>query len=95
LKYIPFIKASRGGRGCVWVGTDGVVVLDGVGDEGSVGVVGVGTGVSDATGVSWVGGNVIDVFGLQPSNIVNAKNTATITPCFIIASGLFAVSYTC
>ena len=34
---IPFIKASRGGKGRVWVGMGGVGGLGGVGDEGCVG----------------------------------------------------------
>ena len=76
---------------------DGEGVVDwlgGVAVEGGVGVVGVSTGVSVATGDSWVGGNVMGAFGLQPGSSMDIRIRATKTPCFMIASGLFAVSYT-
>lgn len=84
---------GKGGDVDVVVGAVGL--SDGV-IEGRVGVVGVDAGASVAAGngVSWVGNDVTDAFGLQANSIVNVKNNATKMPCFMIASGLFAVSYT-
>ncbi len=52
-----------------------------------------GTGVSDATGASWAGGNVAGAPGLQPTSIVNIMNAAK-TPCFMTSSSLFIVPFT-
>jgi hypothetical protein len=103
----PFIKASRGGRGFVglgvgvkvvgWLGgVDGEGVVDGLGVVGveAVGAVGVDTGVSEVTGAPWVEGNLTGATGLQPSSIASINNTATETPCFIIAFGPSMISHT-
>lgn len=111
VKLNPFMKASIGGRGRVWVrvgGAGGVGAGVGVGGrlvEGDVGVLGseggvavVGTvvldaGVSDVTGDSLAGGVVMGAFGLQPINSASIRVSATITPCFMIASGILIVFY--
>jgi hypothetical protein len=78
---------SEGGvdeLGGMVVGECVIGLSDGV-SEGGVGAVGaevVDIGVSDITGASWLGVNVIGVARLQPSSIVNINNTATKIPCF-------------
>lgn len=77
------------GRVDVVVGEGDAVEFDDAGGAGVVEVVGaagVGTGASDATGDSWVGGKVTGALGLQPRSTANIKNTAR-KPCFMIVSG--------
>ena len=66
---------------------EGGVRFDVVGDREGSGVVGavvLAAGVSGTEGgaASWLTGDVTGAFGLQPTSIVNTKNTAK-TPCII------------
>ena len=58
-----------------------------MGDEGGGGAVGaevVDTGVSDITGASWLGVNVMGAFGLQPESSAGIKTSATRILRFIL-----------
>jgi hypothetical protein len=80
-----------GGRVGVDGGAVSVGVTDGVDGEGmggeevggAVDSFGVDTGVSDAVGTSWAGGNVTGVLGLQPSSNAGIRISVTRIPRFI------------
>jgi hypothetical protein len=90
------VKVSVGLGGADGEGSG--VGLDGVGGEERVGVagamtvaeavgasaVGVDARVSDATGPSWVGDNIIGAFGLQPASSAAISSSITNKRCFII-----------